>query len=77
VCSSDLKEKAEGVVYISFVVERDGSIGSTEVLRGVGGGCDEEALRVVRAMPDWSPGRMDGVPVRVRYNLPIRFKANL
>ncbi len=63
----------QGVVYVSFVVEPDGSIGEVKVLRGIGGGCDEEAVRVVKAMPKWNPGKQRGKPVRVRYNLPIRF----
>jgi periplasmic protein TonB len=62
-----------GVVYVTFVVEKDGSIGQARVLRGIGGGCDEEALRVVRSMPKWEPGMQRGKPVRVQYNLPFRF----
>jgi protein TonB len=61
------------VVYVTFVVEKDGSIGQARVLRGIGGGCDEEALRVVRSMPKWEPGIQRGKPVRVQYNLPFRF----
>ena len=63
----------QGTVYLSFVVEKDGSISHVEILRGVGGGCTEEAIRVVKAMPDWSPGTQMGRPVRVIYNLPIKF----
>jgi len=68
------KDKIQGKVYISFVVEKDGSISDAKVLRGIGGGCDEEALRVVNAMPKWTPGKMRGEVVRVNYNLPITFK---
>ena len=68
------KEKITGKVYISFVVERDGSISNAEVLRGIGGGCDEEALRVVRNMPKWKPGTQRNKPVRVQYTLPLNFK---
>ncbi|TXI79710.1 MAG: energy transducer TonB [Flavobacteriales bacterium] len=64
----------EGTVVISFVVERDGSIGEAKVLRGLGGGCSEEALRVVKSMPLWKPGMQGGKLVRTSYNLPIRFK---
>ena len=46
------------------------------ILRGIGGGCNEEALRVVRGMPNWTPGMQRGKPVRVKYNLPIRYKLN-
>jgi protein TonB len=63
----------QGVVYVTFVVMEDGSIESVKVLRGIGGGCDEEAVRVVKNMPSWSPGKQRGKPVRVQYNLPIRF----
>lgn len=63
----------EGVVYVSFVVEKDGSIGNPKVLRGIGYGCDEEAHRVVKGMPNWNPGKQRGEAVRVQYNLPIRY----
>ena len=63
----------EGRVYISFVVEKDGSVSDVKVLRGIGGGCDEEAVRVVQSMPNWKPGVQKGKPVKVAYNLPVRF----
>lgn len=63
----------QGKVYVTFVVEKDGSITDVKVLRGIGGGCDEEAIRVVAAMPKWKPGKQRGKPVRVQYNLPVRF----
>lgn len=63
----------QGKVYVTFVVERDGSITDVQVLRGIGGGCDEEAIRVVQSMPNWKPGKQRGKPVRVQYNLPVRF----
>lgn len=68
------KDNIQGKVYVTFVVEKDGSINGAKILRGVGGGCDEEALRVVNAMPKWEPGKLQGKPVRVQYNLPIVFK---
>lgn len=64
----------QGRVYVTFVVEKDGSITGAKVLRGIGGGCDEEALRVVNAMPKWTPGKQLGEPVRVQFNLPVVFK---
>ncbi|MGM0612909.1 MAG: energy transducer TonB [Bacteroidota bacterium] len=64
----------EGTVFVTFVVEPDGSITDVRVLRGIGGGCDEEALRVVRNMPEWEPGKQRGKEVRVQFNMPIRFK---
>jgi protein TonB len=63
----------QGRVFVTFVVERDGSITDVRVLRGIGGGCDEEAIRVVQSMPKWQPGKQRGKPVRVQYNLPVRF----
>jgi periplasmic protein TonB len=64
----------EGTVYVAFVVNTDGSIQDVQVLRGIGGGCDEEAVRVVSTAPKWEPGKQRGKPVRVRMRLPIRFK---
>jgi protein TonB len=63
----------QGRVFINFVVEPDGAISNVKVLRGIGGGCDEEAVRVVSAMPKWKPGKQRGKPVRVSYNLPVKF----
>ena len=63
-----------GRVFVSFVVEKDGSIGEVKVLRGIGGGCDEEAVRVIKGMPKWKPGIQKGKPVRVSYQIPIYFK---
>ena len=65
-----------GVVYVTFVVKEDGKIDGVRILRGVGGGCDEEAIRVVKSMPRWTPGKQRGKSVRVQYNLPIRFVLN-
>jgi periplasmic protein TonB len=62
-----------GVVYVTFVVDKDGKIRDVKVLRGIGGGCDEEAVRVVKSMPAWKPGKQRGKAVTVQYNLPIRF----
>jgi len=63
-----------GTVYVQFVVEKDGSISDVKVVRGIGGGCDEEAVRVVKSMPKWKPGKQRGQPVRVYFTLPIEFK---
>ena len=70
------KDGVQGRVFVRFVVEADGTVAEAEVLRGIGGGCDEEALRVVNAMPKWKPGTVDGKPVRTQYNLPITFRLN-
>jgi len=55
------------------VVDKEGKIKEAKILRGIGGGCDEEALRVVKSMPDWKPGRQNGRSVQVQYNLPVNF----
>jgi len=63
----------KGVVEVQFVVEPNGSVSNIVVERGIGGGCDEEAIRVVKAMPKWKPGKQNGIPVRVRLKIPIKF----
>ena len=63
-----------GRVFVSFVVEKDGSVDEVKVMRGIGGGCDEEVVRVVKAMPKWKPGKQEGKPVRVNYMMPFNFK---
>jgi len=63
----------QGKIYVTFIVETDGSISGVILLRGIGGGCDEEALRVIREMPKWKPGRQQGNAVRVSFNIPINF----
>jgi TonB family protein len=62
-----------GTVFVSFIVEADGSLSNIKTLRGIGYGCDEEAMRVVRLMPKWNPGRQNGKNVRVLFNMPISF----
>jgi protein TonB len=62
-----------GVVYVSFVVDENGDVVDVKLLRGIGGGCDEEALRVIRNMPRWKPGRQSGKAVRVIHSIPISF----
>ena len=64
----------QGRVFVGFVVEPDGSVSNVKVLRGFGGGCDEEAMRVVKSMPKWKPGKQRGKAVRVSYMLPVNFK---
>lgn len=66
-------DKIDGRVFVNFIVEKDGHVSSVRVLRGIGGGCDEEAIRVVSSMPVWKPGKQSGEAVRVSFNLPIRF----
>ena len=72
---NEAQEKGiSGRVFVSFIVEKDGSVNEVEVVRGIGGGCDEESVRVVKAMPKWNPGKMKGETVRVSYMMPINFK---
>ncbi len=69
------KEKGiEGRVFIQFVVEKDGSLSSFQVLRGVSDDIDAEAIRVLKAMPKWKPGMNNGEPVRVQYTMPFKFQ---
>ncbi|AUD02385.1 energy transducer TonB [Spirosoma pollinicola] len=67
------RANVSGRVFVSFVVNTDGSIQDVQVLKGLGFGTDEEAQRVVKGMPKWRPGKQSGRPVRVKYNLPINF----
>mgnify|MGYP003288690886 CR=1 FL=1 len=64
----------QGRVFVNFVVEPDGSISNVNVMRGIGGGCDEEAVRVVKSMPAWKPGKQRGSAVRCSFTVPIIFK---
>lgn len=63
----------QGVVIVVFVVEADGSVTNVKILQGIGGGCDDEAARVTRQMPRWSPGKRTGRPVRVMVKMPVVF----
>jgi protein TonB len=62
-----------GKVIVAFVVERDGSLGDVKIRRGIGYGCDEEAIRVIKSMPKWTPGKQNGKAVRVSMMLPVSF----
>lgn len=64
----------EGTVVVTFVVEKDGSITDAKIVRDIGAQCGDEALRIVNMMPKWIPGKQRGNPVRVQFNLPVRFK---
>jgi TonB family protein len=64
----------QGIVYVSFIVDTKGNVTGAKVLRGIGGGCDEEALRVVKMMPKWLPGKQNGKQVRVLFNMPVAFR---
>ena len=66
--------KIEGRVMISFVIEKDGSVSNAKVIRGIDESLDNEALRVVNAMPNWKPGMQDDQPARARFTIPVSFK---
>lgn len=66
----------EGKVYLEFTVTKTGEIVDVELLRGIGGGCDEEAKRVLKSMPLWKPGVQNGVKVSVRHRIAVMFKLN-
>lgn len=67
----------EGKVFVQFVVERDGSITDVQAIRGIGAGCDEEAMKVIRESPKWNPGKQRGRAVRVRVVIPITFRLKI
>ena len=69
-----MKEGIQGRVTVSFIVEKDGRVSNVRLLRSVQSALDKEAVRVVKSMPKWSPGKHNGKPVRVRFNLPVMFK---
>ena len=67
-------QKVQGSVILSFVIEKDGSVGDVKVVRKLGAGTDEEAIRVFKLSKKWNPGTQNGKPVRVKYSLPVKFK---
>lgn len=71
----EAKEKGiEGKVFVQFIVDKDGKLTEVMAIKGIGGGCDEEAVRVLKASPKWSPASVMGKPVKVRMILPISYK---
>ena len=64
----------QGKVFVQFVIEKDGSVSDVKVARSVDPSLDKEAIRVVKAMPKWKPGKQRGKPVRVSYTVPINFQ---
>ncbi|MCB9285485.1 MAG: energy transducer TonB [Lewinellaceae bacterium] len=65
-----------GTVIIGFIVEKDGALSNLKIVRDIGGGCGQEGLRVIEMMPKWIPGTQRGTPVRVEYQLPIKFSVH-
>ena len=68
-----LKQGIEGRVFVTFTIEVDGSVSNVRLLRDIGGGCGQEAVRVVKLMPKWKPARQQGKAVRTQFNLPVQF----
>ncbi len=69
-----IKSGVQGVVMVVFIIELDGSLSNIEISKGIGGGCDEEAVRVVKGMPKWEPAKRAGRPVRLMVRMPIVFR---
>lgn len=68
-----IRKKLQGIVYLSFTVTKTGAVDRPRILRGVHPLLDNEAIRVINAMPKWEPGSLDGKPVNVRFNMPMKF----
>ena len=71
------EKETQGKVFVSFIVEKDGSVSNVTLIKGIGDGCDEEALRVIRKSPHWKPGQQNRQSVRVRYTMPLSFQLSL
>lgn len=69
-------KNVEGMSVVTFVIEKDGQVSNVSIKKGFDKDCDAEAMRVVKAMPAWTPGKKGGKKVRTEYNLPIKFKLN-
>ena len=67
------KRGIEGKVFVTFIIQTTGAVTDVEVTKGIGGGCDEESVRVIKMMPNWKPGESKGKPVAVKVTLPIKF----
>ena len=66
-----------GKVIATFVVDKDGNIKESKILKGIGGGCDEEVIRLINSMPKWTPGKQNGKNVAVQYSMPFSFNLNM
>ena len=67
-------KKIEGTVVVQFLITKEGKLTKATVTRGIGYGCDEEAVRVIQSMPDWKPGKYKNKEVPVNFTLPVKFK---
>ena len=72
--SAAQRANIQGKVFLKFIIEKDGTITAVDVMKGIGFGCDEEATRVVKLMPNWKAGRQNGRNVRVMFTIPVFFK---
>jgi len=68
------RQNVSGKVILQFIIEKNGNLSNLKVLKGLGAGCDEEAIRVVRLSQPWTPGQQNGKAVRVSYIMPLIFK---
>ncbi|HCS22043.1 MAG TPA: hypothetical protein DIW47_16055 [Bacteroidetes bacterium] len=71
---SAVRHNIQGKVAVQFVIDEEGRVTDPKIVKGLGWGCDEEVLRIVKLMPNWTPGKQKGKPVKVRFVLPIRFQ---
>ncbi|MFD2570585.1 energy transducer TonB [Spirosoma soli] len=71
--SEAVKANVKGKSYVSFIVQKDGRLTDFQLVHGLGSGCDEEAMRVIKAMPSWKPGSQSGRLLKVKYTLPVLF----
>ena len=69
-----ISENISGRVVVNFIIDETGNVEKATILKGIGYGCDEEALRVIKLMPKWNPGMVKGKPVKVSFSLPIVFR---
>lgn len=70
------ESKTQGKVYIGFIIEKNGTLTDFKIIKGIGNGCDEEAIRVLKLSPAWKPGTVEGKPVRTSYVQPITYQIN-
>jgi protein TonB len=71
-----IDSNVQGTVYIRTIINEDGSIGESKIIKGIGGGCNEEALRVIKSMPRWKPAETEGKPVKYSIVIPVKFILN-
>jgi protein TonB len=68
------KQGIDGKIYVQFVITKDGNVTNVRIAKGIGSGCDQEAVRVIKLLPPWIPGKINGIPVNVLLTFPIVFK---